>query len=186
MPRYNPEKFKSLYEFPLGDRLWGFLNSEEIVARLIAFSEANRPAVHGIEEALLEEFGDAVCENRVKQMIGHMVRQIMEQRGWVIDQQNVSVFSLPFIKATRYRRIDRCRYFVFRHSKDLRNLCLVKDRSIPLPDNPEGGEWRYWTTLSSPLRASIVFGLLDLRAVEREIDRRGYFPLEHRRAVRPA
>jgi hypothetical protein len=186
MRSYHPEKFKSLYHSPLGQKLWAFLNRDEVVGRLVAFSEADRPAVQGVEEALLEEFGREVCEDRVKQMIGHMVRQIMEARGWVIDQQNVSVFSVPFIKATRYRRLDRCRYFVFRHSSDPRNLCLVKDRHVALPQSTDGGEWRYWTTLSSPLRAAIVFDLLDLREVDREIDRRGYHQIKHRRALRPA
>jgi hypothetical protein len=186
MNLYNPDKFKSLYQTALGLKLWEFLNEDLTVSRLIAFSEADRPAVQGIEEALLERFGNEVCEDRVKQMIGHMVRQVLESRGWVIDQQNVNVFSVPFIKATRYRRLDRCKFFVFRSSKDVRSLCLTKSRSVTLPNAENNGEWRYWTTLSSPLRASIVFGLTTLSDIERDIDRDGYFTFQNRRAMRAA
>jgi hypothetical protein len=186
MNLYNPDKFKSLYQTALGQELWAFLNEDLTVSRLVAFSEADRPAVQGIEEALLNRFGNEVCEDRVKQMIGHMVRQVLESRGWVIEQQNVNVFSVPFIKATRYRRLDRCRFFVFRRSTDARNLCLTKSKSAVLPHIEGGGEWRYWTTLSSPLRASIVFDLTNLSDVERDINRDGYFTFHHRRAMRAA
>lgn len=186
MRAYNPDKFRSLFITALGGDLWQFLNEDRVLARLIAFSEADKPAVQGIEELLLERFGDAVCADRVKQMIGHMIRQVMEAEGWVVDQQNVNVFSVPFIKATRYRRADRCGYFVFRNAADPRDLCLVRSRSADLPADEEGVKWRYWTRLTSPLRAAIVFDLCDLTSINTEIDAKGHFRFHHRRAVRAA
>ena len=110
---YNPEKFASLYASPLGQRLWAFLTRPENVARLETASELSKPAVEGIEEQLLAEFREDVLANRVKQMVGHMVRQIMEQRDWVLDQTDVKVQSVPFSKATRYRRPDWFTFHAF-------------------------------------------------------------------------
>lgn len=101
---YPPEKFASLYGSPLGQSIWKFLTRPETVARLATASELGRPAVEDIEEQLLDEFREDVLADRTKQMIGHMVRQIMQQSGWVIDRSEVRVQSVPFIKAMRYTR----------------------------------------------------------------------------------
>ena len=106
MLAYNPEKFASLYESELGQRIWAFLIKPENVARLETASQLSKPAVEGIEEHLLEAFREEVLADRVKQMVGHMVRQILEQRDWVLDQTDVKVQSVPFSKAARYRRFD--------------------------------------------------------------------------------
>src|SRR5260221_14330585 len=85
MLRYNPEKLASLSESDIGQRLWSFLTRAETIARLETASELGKPAVEGIEEQLLEEFREEALADRNKQMIGHMVRQIMEQRGWILE-----------------------------------------------------------------------------------------------------
>ena len=91
MLAYSPEKFASLYASELGQRIWVFLTTSENVARLETASELSKPAVEGIEEQLLAEFREDVLAERVKQMVGHMVRQILEQRDWVLDQSDVKV-----------------------------------------------------------------------------------------------
>jgi hypothetical protein len=50
-------------------------------------------------------------------MVGHMVRQILEQRDWVLDQTDVKVQSVPFSKAARYRRPDWFTFHAFRNSR---------------------------------------------------------------------
>ncbi len=45
---YNPEKFASLYETELGQRIWAFLTEAENVARLETASQLGKPAVEGI------------------------------------------------------------------------------------------------------------------------------------------
>ena len=95
-----------------------FLTRPENVARLETASELGKPAVEGIEEQLLEEFREDVLADRVKQMVGHMVRQILEQRDWVLDQSDVKVQSVPFTKATRYRRPDWITFHAFRNTSD--------------------------------------------------------------------
>ena len=125
MLTYNPEKFASLYASNLGQRIWAFLIQPESVARLETASELSKPAVEGIEEQLLEAFREDVLADRVKQMVGHMVRQILEQRDWVLDQSDVKVQSVPLqqggaVSAPRldyvprlpeYQRSARCRNY---------------------------------------------------------------------------
>ncbi len=85
---------------------WAFLTRDDNVARLETASQLSKPAVEGVEEQLLAEFREEILADRVKQMVGHMVRQILEQRDWVLDQTDVKVQSVPFSKAARYRRHD--------------------------------------------------------------------------------
>ena len=106
MLTYNPGKFASLYASEIGQRLQDFLNRPENITRLETASELSKPAVEGIGEQLLEKFGDDVRENRVKQMIGRMVRKILKRHSWVRDRKGVAVQSAPFTVATRYRRPD--------------------------------------------------------------------------------
>src|SRR5262249_1007236 len=114
MHRYNPEKFGSLYRSGVGQRLWSFLTRPDIIARLETASELGKPAVEGIEEQLLDVFREDALADRIKQMVGHMVRQILEQRDWVLDQTDVKVQSVPFAKAARYRRPDWHTFHAFR------------------------------------------------------------------------
>ncbi|MEY9731337.1 hypothetical protein [Bradyrhizobium yuanmingense] len=60
MLRYNPEKFASLSESDIGQRIWSFLTKPATIARLETASELGKPAVEGIEEQLLEEFREDV------------------------------------------------------------------------------------------------------------------------------
>src|SRR5690606_40564665 len=83
---YSPDKFASLYASELGQRIWAFLTRDDNVARLETASQLSKPAVEGIGEDLLAEFREEILADRVKQMVGHMVRQILEQRDWVLDQ----------------------------------------------------------------------------------------------------
>lgn len=103
MPKYNPGVFKKIYETELGENLWDLLNQHDNFIRMETASKLFRPAVEAVLDELLKVFGDTVREDRVKQMIGHMIRQIMEQHGLHIDAQNVKVRSGNlFSRATRY------------------------------------------------------------------------------------
>ena len=101
-------------------------------------AQLDRPAVEGIEESLLSEFGEAVLDGRTKQMIGHMVRQIMENRGYVVAQQNVKVTNgAPFTRATRYKKPDCVTYHVHRNIKSTQVLGLTQDREGGPAARPE-------------------------------------------------
>lgn len=184
MLTYNPEKFATLYKSDLGQRIWSFLIQPEIVARLETASDLGKPAVEGIEEQLLQEFGDEVLADRTKQMVGHIVRQIMEQRDWVLDQSDVKLQSVPFIKATRYRRPNWSTFHAFRNADDPRDVAITDRRqSPPLPGDTT---WNYYVTFASPLKAAIAFGITDFRRLGEAVRAEGYVRLRVERMLRKA
>ncbi len=181
---YNPEKFRSLFETELGQRIWAFLTQPENVARLETASQLSKPAVEGIEEHLLKEFREEVLADRVKQMVGHMVRQIMEQRDWVLDQTDVKLQSVPFSKAARYRRPDWITFHAFRNTSDPRDVVITDRRqNAPLPT---GARWSYYATFASPLKAAVAFGVQDIRQLRTHVHAHGFQRLRIQRMLRPA
>ncbi|MDE2914921.1 MAG: hypothetical protein OXL68_18615 [Paracoccaceae bacterium] len=181
---YNPGRFASFYATALGKRLWIFLVQPKVVTRLETATELGKPAVEGIEEQLLEEFREDVLARRVKQMIGHMVRQIMEQRGWAIDRKDVKVRSVPFIKATRYRRPDWFTFHVFRNTKDARDVVITDRRQSPTL--PVDSRWTFHRTFSSPLQAAVAFGINDIKQLSQQVQSHGYHRVRVERILRPA
>lgn len=184
MISYNPEKFASLYASELGQRIWTFLTRPETIARLETASELSKPAVQGIEEQLLGDFREEVLADRVKQMIGHMVRQILEQRDWVIDQGDVKVQSVPFTKATRYRRPDWFTFHAFRSISDPRDVVITDRRQNP--PLPKGARWTYYATFSSPLKAAVAFGVNDIKQLREHVNAHGYHQVRVERMFRRA
>ncbi len=181
---YSPEKFASLYASDLGQRIWSFLTRPEIIARLETASELSKPAVEGIEEQLLDAFREEVLADRVKQMVGHMVRQILEQRDWVLDQSDVKVQSVPFTKATRYRRPDWFTFHAFRNTSDPRDVVITDRRQYaPLPAD---GRWTFYATFASPLKAAVAFGVRDIRQLRQQVHAHGYQRVRVERMLRRA
>lgn len=181
---YSPDKFASLAATPLGSQLWSFLNSDSAVACLETASRLGKPAVEGIEEDLLRQFGAKVMDDRVKQMIGHMVRQVMESREWVLDQSDVKVQSIPFTKASRYTRPDWVTLYAFRNAADASDV-VISDRRTGAA-LPAGARWTYFASFASPMKAAIGFDIMDLKAVRAEVKKRGFKRLQLRRAMRAA
>lgn len=101
---YYPEHFSSTYEKGGGPDLWEFLNSPDNVVRMETATYLSRPAVEPLSPKLFERFGEHVQADRIKQMIGHMVRQIMEGRGYHIDRNGVRITRSGniFTRGTRY------------------------------------------------------------------------------------
>jgi len=102
---YKPKRFSDLAETELGLSLWRFLNERDNVLRMITASELGQPAVAALVHGLLAEFGDAVQHDRVKRMIGHMVRQVMWRHFFVLDSSNARV-RVPglFSRGSKYIR----------------------------------------------------------------------------------
>lgn len=183
---YEPGRFASTANTALGRALWAFLTKEETLHAMEVASDLSQPAVAGIEEALLKKFGDKVLEDRIKQLIGHMVRQAMEQRGFIVDQNDVKMNSVPFSKGTRYRRPDWYTLHVFRSTADPRELCFVDTRSgDKLPPAPAGASWRYWTSFSTTLRGAVAFGIKPSE-VRDEVRKKGYARRRLERMLRAA
>jgi hypothetical protein len=178
---YSAGVFATLATTPLGQRLWAFVNDPQNVARMETATALERPAIEGIEEPLLQEFGTEVfgpetLDDRVKQMLGHMVRQVMEQRGYVIAVQNVKITSgAPFSRATRYKRPDDATYYVFRHPREPRTFVLTADRAgARLPAIDGGGQWAFWKSFRGELRGRIAFGLEDQASARDDIQKSGF------------
>lgn len=181
---YSPVKFAALHASDLGQRIWAFLTRPDVVARLETASELSKPAVEGIEEQLLQEFREQILADRVKQMVGHMVRQILEQRDWVLDQTDVKVQSVPFSKAARYRRADWITFHAFRNTSDPRDVALTDRRQNPAL--PKDARWSYYATFASPLKAAVAFGIRDIRQLREHVHAHGYQRVHVERMLRRA
>lgn len=177
MTRYAPGVFASLANSQIGQRVWTFLTDPENLVRMETATALERPAVEGIEEQLLHEFGNAVLDDRTKQMLGHMVRQIMEDRGYMVAVQNVKITNGgPFSRATRYKRRDEMEYCVFKNSSEPRTLALTSDREgRRLPALDGNAHWVYWKNFRGALRARITLGIENLAHAHAEIEQVGYY-----------
>ena len=107
---YDPKGFKDFYESDLGKRVWEYLKTDFIFELMRLATELNRPAAEGIGDKLIEEFGsevDNVNNHRIKQSIGHMIRAIMESRGYKHLKSGVSCRKKNelFKNASKYGKI---------------------------------------------------------------------------------
>ncbi len=102
---FDAGSFSDLADTPKGKKLWQFLNTSEALVRLDTTTFLKRPALEGLQLQLLEKFGEEIRPDRWKQMAGRMVRQIMERRGYMLDQTGVRTrVGELFTSAARYRR----------------------------------------------------------------------------------
>lgn len=107
---YEAGTFKDIYSLPIGKEIWNFLNSDKIWDKLEITTYLGHPAAEGIGDNLLEEFPvyfaeNAVNRDRLKQTVGHMIRQIMEANGYILVQKSVKCrINKLFNVASRYRK----------------------------------------------------------------------------------
>lgn len=101
---YVPKNFSSLFETQLGQDLWAFLNEDANIIRMETATYLSRPAVEPMSPLLEARFGEPVFEDQVKRMTGHMIRQIMEPRGYRFDRSGVPITSPKnrFYSGARY------------------------------------------------------------------------------------
>ncbi len=119
MTEFNSKNFVELYRTEQGQKLWQFLNTEKSIIQMKTASDLNKPALLGIEKDLLrsglmqtkEQIEnlkiDGKIYDRTKQMLGAMVRQVMESEGYQLHSKNMRVVtnSKIFYAATLYREI---------------------------------------------------------------------------------
>ena len=101
---YDAGRYRSTFDAEDGQEIWDFLIQPENIIRMETATYLSRPAIEPLSPLLLERFGDHAKKDRIKQMMGHMVRQIMEQSGYVLQQGNVKINSANsiFSRASRY------------------------------------------------------------------------------------
>jgi len=187
-PPYDAGSYASTYETDLGQKLWLWLNREVNVVRMETASDLSRPAAEALDEPLLTDFGAAILDDRVKQMIGHMIRQVLERRGYVIDQQNVKVTSgAPFSRATRYKRRDNTTFHVFRAGNG-RQVALTarRDGGGSLPPPEDGGTWRYDRSFDGELRGRVAYGVPDWKQACEDVTKQGFHLYHQGRLLRAA
>ena len=101
---YKPNRFSSTFDNGGGPDIWAFLNQPDNIIRMETATYLVRTAAEPLSPFLLSRFGDDIRAPRLKQMIGHMIRQIMESRGYHVDRNNVRITTTDnmFTSATRY------------------------------------------------------------------------------------
>jgi len=173
MDGFDAGQFSSEYHTADGQKLWTLLNRDDVVARMETASDLGHPALAAVEDILLQEMGAIILQDRFKQMAGRMVRQVMEARGFEHETGDVRLNSVPFYKASRYRRRDRMMLYLFKNPGDPRDICLTDTRKgEKLPDLPRG-RWVFVNTLSSRLKAQIGYGI-DLKAAATAVAQSGF------------
>jgi len=128
---YVPANFKELGEGIVGHALWQWLRRDDNVIRMETASYLERAAVEPLGPILLQEFGEEVAEDRIKQMIGHMVRQILEELGYELVQKGTTVSKGMFTTGARYQRAGERRDRSMRITKQQREAWLVKTAGTP-------------------------------------------------------
>jgi len=105
---FNAGSFSDMAGGDFGRRLWAFMNERETVVRMEAATYLSRPALEAVQPVLIERFGDEVKNDnndRIKQMIGRMARQVMEHNGYQLDQMGVRLRRNDlFLSAARYTK----------------------------------------------------------------------------------
>ncbi len=182
---YIPGSFKDVFGTPLGPQLWDCLNEPTNVSRMSTATQMGRPAAEGIEDVLLERFGEAVFADRVKQMIGHMIRQVMEANGYAIDMQNVKLAGYPFARATRYVRRTERTFHLWHRSSDARSMGVTSGATgATLPGGEN--EWVRVGPVRGELRAMVAFGMPRASEVDSCLEHEGFFLYRRERVLKKA
>ena len=66
--------------------VWAFLTRAETIARMETATSMERAAVEALSDPLIAEFGIEIDQREVKQVIGHMVKQVMESLGYEAER----------------------------------------------------------------------------------------------------
>ncbi len=66
--------------------LWTFLTRPDNIVRMETATSVDRAAVEALSDPLIAEFGIEVDQREVKQVIGHMVKQIMQSLGYEAER----------------------------------------------------------------------------------------------------
>lgn len=190
MLRYLPGVFSNHFNTPLGQKLWDFLNKPDTILQMETAVSLGKPPVEAIEEPLLREFQTYVLEDRTKQMIGHMVRQILENRGFVVSVSNAKITNgAPFSRATKYRNPQDITLHVHFDAKDHNRIALTLDKdakSLHEAAKQLGEKWIYEKSFKGPLRGCIVYNLQDMNKALVEIRDKEYYIYKRKRLLKPA
>lgn len=128
---YDPQNFRDLAETDLGRAVWVWLARMDNVVRMETASYLERAAVEPLGPFLVEHFGPEIAEDRLKQLIGHMVRQIMEALGYELVQPGMRIAKGMFTTGARYQRPSEKRDRSMRITPEQRQAWLTKTAQSP-------------------------------------------------------
>ena len=105
---FNPGSFTDVFDPDggAGADIWQWMWKDDNLVRLETASDLRRVAVEPLQRFLLADFDEAlVRQQRIKQMVGAMARQILESRGyeWVGKNYKVPTGDV-FTTGSKYRR----------------------------------------------------------------------------------
>jgi hypothetical protein len=119
MSKFYPQ-FNAIIETQFGQQFLNFLREDKTLVMMTTATYLGRPAIEALVPALEERFGEQlkaiqsgsnnpenIDYDRLKQTMGHMVKVIMEENGYEIDQNNVKIpdgRNTIFSRATRYKK----------------------------------------------------------------------------------
>src|SRR5262245_1118472 len=89
--RYDPQNFRDLFETEVGAALWVWLRRLDNLVRMETATYLGRSAVEPLAPYLVYEFGLDIEDDRTKQMIGHMARQILESLDFEIEKRGMRI-----------------------------------------------------------------------------------------------
>ena len=173
MTDFDAGQFSAEYATEDGRKLWIVLNREPVVARMETASDLGQPALAAVEDILLEVMGDVILRDRFKQMAGRMVRQVMERHGFEHETSDVRLNSVPFYKASRYRRRDQTLLYLFKSTTNPREICLTDTRKGEKLPALSHGHWLFVNNVTSAIKAQVGYGF-DLNATAAVVARAGF------------
>jgi hypothetical protein len=82
MLKYEPRQFRNVWTRASSKRMWKYLNIHESLVRMDTAVEIKRTPYEGVAIPFEAEFARFLKNQRIKQMVGHMIRQIMTHHGY--------------------------------------------------------------------------------------------------------
>lgn len=103
LTEFDAGSFSDVSSTQLATDLWVFVNNEMSITAMETASYLKRPAVEGLEWLLIKNFPiDEVRQRRIKQMLGKMVKQVMQARSYEIEKVAKTLRGKLFKTGTRY------------------------------------------------------------------------------------
>jgi hypothetical protein len=129
---YDAQNFRDVFETDLGQAIWAFMKRPDNLVRMETATYLDRAAVEPLAPGLLRMFGPEIAEDRLKQMIGHMARQIMEEMGFELDRSGLRITrESMFTTATRYKEPSSPRDRSMRITQEQRRAWMEKTAASP-------------------------------------------------------
>lgn len=129
---YKPQNFRALYETELGEDIWTFMKRPDNLVRMQTSTYLGQPAVEPLGPGLLRMFGPEIADDRFKQMIGHMARQLMEAMGFKLERSGVRITrESMFTTAAKYAEPAGARDRSMRITREQRQAWMEKTAASP-------------------------------------------------------